>query len=252
MNRCFWLVVLGLLTMVPIGFCPPPPPPPVARLVVDFASAQGFFGVGEDRVSGFPKLMMTQGENGTVQIVLTRTSIIPNLNVTVRLWFYGRPPNFDLWQSTWSQENMSLPEGITGSVSPSGVELSTDTPTSANLTIVAGSNAKVGDFRLMVDAWISPTLYHVWNGTTFDILINPNGTLSRFQAFMLEVTASPDLNRDGTADILDITIVAEAFRSRPGDANWNPVADLNGDSVVNIIDLSLLARSYGKAISVLP
>lgn len=263
-NRCFWLAVVGLLVIAPIGFCLgyPPPPGPTAWLFVDFASAQGFLGAGISTVVYgslpllMPKLVMSQDEIGTVPIVLTRTALIPNVNVTVRLWFYGSPPNFDLWESTWSQENMSLPEGIAGSVSPSQVELTTDTPTSGNLTIVAGSNARVGYFSLMVDAWTSPTQHRVYNNTEEPlnpfIFIDPNGTDSDFRAFILEVTSNPDLNRDGIVDILDMTIVAKAFSSRHGDANWNPVADLNGDSAVNIVDVSLLARSYGKTTSVLP
>jgi parallel beta-helix repeat protein len=57
-----------------------------------------------------------------------------------------------------------------------------------------------------------------------------------------------DLNRDGIINIIDISIVANAFKSRPGSANWNAVADLNKDGIVNILDMSLVARDCGKAV----
>lgn len=54
-----------------------------------------------------------------------------------------------------------------------------------------------------------------------------------------------DLNKDGKVNILDITIVARAFGTEPGDPHWNPVADVNGDGIVNILDVALVAREFG-------
>jgi hypothetical protein len=55
-----------------------------------------------------------------------------------------------------------------------------------------------------------------------------------------------DINKDGTADLHDLEIIAEAYGSRPGDPNWNPNADLNKDGVVNLLDLIIVAEDYGK------
>jgi len=57
-----------------------------------------------------------------------------------------------------------------------------------------------------------------------------------------------DLNRDGIVNILDISIVAMAFGSTPGDTNWNVIADLNNDEIVNILDISTIAKDYGKTV----
>jgi hypothetical protein len=54
------------------------------------------------------------------------------------------------------------------------------------------------------------------------------------------------LNRDGKVDIRDITIVAIAYQSIPGDPYWNASADLDGNGIVNIIDLTRIAIDYGK------
>ena len=60
-----------------------------------------------------------------------------------------------------------------------------------------------------------------------------------------EVTVSPDVNGDGTVDIVDIILAGQSLGSYPGHSRWNPVADVNGDDVVDIYDLILIARNFG-------
>jgi len=55
-----------------------------------------------------------------------------------------------------------------------------------------------------------------------------------------------DINGDGTIDIVDLTIVALALWSQPGDSKWNPDADLNGDGVVDIVDLTYVGVHIGE------
>jgi parallel beta-helix repeat protein len=55
-----------------------------------------------------------------------------------------------------------------------------------------------------------------------------------------------DLNHDGIVNILDISIIAIAFGSTPGDPHWNETADLNNDQLINILDISMVAKDYGK------
>jgi len=59
---------------------------------------------------------------------------------------------------------------------------------------------------------------------------------------------STDLNQDGTVNILDIAIVAQAFGTKEGDTHYNVVADLDSNGEVNIIDLSTVAIDYGKTV----
>jgi hypothetical protein len=64
--------------------------------------------------------------------------------------------------------------------------------------------------------------------------------------FQVQTTLATDIDGNGKVNIVDIAIVAKAFRSKPGDSTWNPLADLNSDNEVNIIDVALVAKDYGK------
>jgi len=55
-----------------------------------------------------------------------------------------------------------------------------------------------------------------------------------------------DLNGDGVVNILDISIVAQAFGTKPGDLKWNTIADVDNNGVVNIIDIALVAKCFGR------
>ncbi len=57
-----------------------------------------------------------------------------------------------------------------------------------------------------------------------------------------------DVNNDGLVNMLDLSIVAAAFGSRPGDPKWNSAADLDNNGTVNIIDINIVAREYGKEV----
>jgi len=52
-----------------------------------------------------------------------------------------------------------------------------------------------------------------------------------------------DLNDDGKVDGRDISIVARALFSSPGNRRWNPAADVNGDEKVTLADLFLVIES---------
>jgi hypothetical protein len=55
-----------------------------------------------------------------------------------------------------------------------------------------------------------------------------------------------DVNADGTVDIYDAILLANAFSSTPVKPNWNTNADINGDNVVDIFDAILLASNFNK------
>ena len=54
-----------------------------------------------------------------------------------------------------------------------------------------------------------------------------------------------DVNGDGIFDVFDVVTLAKAFGSKPGDANWNYLADLNDDDIVDIYDAILVVQNFG-------
>jgi len=55
-----------------------------------------------------------------------------------------------------------------------------------------------------------------------------------------------DVNGDCVVDIFDLTAIALAFSSSPGDPNWNPDADLLEDGTIDIFDLVTVVLNYGR------
>jgi len=47
-------------------------------------------------------------------------------------------------------------------------------------------------------------------------------------------------------NIVDISIVAIAYGTRPGDSEWNPITDMDRNRWINIVDISMVAVNYFK------
>lgn len=65
---------------------------------------------------------------------------------------------------------------------------------------------------------------------------------------VVTVTYGTDINRDRAVNILDITIVAAAYNTRPSDEKWNALADLDKNEWINILDISAVAKDFGKTV----
>ena len=127
-------------------------PVPKYRVDLDLNSAEGFDEViSRAPPSGFPKLVIRQGGVGKVKITLKRLYTEETLWIALSL--YGIAPDFDKW-ILGLVENKALPEGITYSINPSLVKLSTDEVYSSTLTIAVGPDAQTGSFKLTVEAYL--------------------------------------------------------------------------------------------------
>ena len=106
-------------------------------------------------------------------------------------------------------------------------------PTTGSYQIETYSTG-TGSYSISVESIVSGEIVDTatWTGTaapgethTETIGLMENGGLTRGQRLQT------DLNGDGKVNIIDIYIVAKAFGSKPGDRNWNVVADLDKNGV---------------------
>jgi hypothetical protein len=56
-----------------------------------------------------------------------------------------------------------------------------------------------------------------------------------------------DVNNDGRVNVLDVSIVATAFGSKPLGTGWNSAADLDNNGIINIVDIAIVATECGNA-----
>lgn len=61
-----------------------------------------------------------------------------------------------------------------------------------------------------------------------------------------EVVLIADVNKDGTVDMADLSIIIEVFMGTPGSQNWNPAADINKDNSVDMSDISIAIDEFLK------
>ncbi len=62
------------------------------------------------------------------------------------------------------------------------------------------------------------------------------------------LSRDPDVNHDGTVNILDVSMLAYAYGSTVGSARYSQAVDLNADGIVNIIDAAIIAYYYGEPV----
>jgi PKD repeat protein len=58
------------------------------------------------------------------------------------------------------------------------------------------------------------------------------------------VTTPGDVDGDHLVDMLDISLIIDAFLSHAGDAHYKPEYDINGDGVVDMVDISLTIDNF--------
>ena len=60
------------------------------------------------------------------------------------------------------------------------------------------------------------------------------------------VTIPGDLNGDFKVTLTDLSILAQAYNTKLGDAKWNANADINGNGKVSLSDFSIMAKYYNQ------
>lgn len=113
-----------------------------------------------------------------------------------------------------------------------------------------GDNFTVSSTKALAminDAEVNGTGFVPGNGQLAAVICYPQET--EVQISIIEVppqTLVTDLNGDGNVNMVDVTMVATAFRSKPGSPKWSNIADMNQDRVLNILDITLVAKDFGR------
>jgi len=69
---------------------------------------------------------------------------------------------------------------------------------------------------------------------------------NKYTGGKIRIKLMGDVNGDCIVDLYDLTAVALAFSSSPGNPNWNPEADLREDGIIDIFDIVKLVVNYGR------
>ncbi len=101
-----------------------------------------------------------------------------------------------------------------------------------------------GGFR--VRSSVAPGTYDLaFKGATWLRKVLKNVTIAANGASGLSFSLlNGDCNGDNLINLADLNLIAAAWRSQPGSANWDPRADLNGDLRVNLTDRNIVAKNW--------
>jgi hypothetical protein len=164
----------------------------------------------------------------------------------------------DIAIETISLDKNVLVRGRSTAINVSIANLGTFTET-FNVTICANATS-ITVVPKTVYSFLDATLIYMWNTTDLaygNYIISayatqiPNEidtTNNNCTGGCVTVTIQGDINGDFKVSLADLSFLAQAYGSKPGDQRWNPNADIDNNGVVNIADLVYLAWGYGKKV----
>jgi hypothetical protein len=166
--------------------------------------------------------------------------ILPNLGVTAALLAktvvsqgYTASANVTVINNSTCAQTLNVAVfANTTSIKTQTVILESNISTTINLILNTSDLAK-GNYSITVSVDIVPDEMNIEDNL--------------FVAGWILVTSPGDIAPDyNIVDIFDITTVALAFNSIPGDLNWNQIADINSDGIVDIFDIVVVALHFGE------
>jgi len=166
--------------------------------------------------------------------------ILPNLGVTDALLAktvvsqgYTASANVTVINNSTCAQTLNVAVfANTTSIKTQTVILESNISTTINLILNTSDLAK-GNYSITVSVGIVPDEMNIED--------------NMFVAGWILVTSPGDIAPDyNIVDIFDITTVALAFNSEPGDSNWNTFADVNNDQLVDIFDIVVVALHFGE------
>jgi hypothetical protein len=96
-----------------------------------------------------------------------------------------------------------------------------------------------GNITTVTDAIITHT-YSAKGGYIVTSTVIDSIGLKDESSMVVRTAGRENTNGDGKVDMLDISLVIDAFMTYPGDSRWNPRCDVNLDGVVDMLDVSMV------------
>lgn len=90
------------------------------------------------------------------------------------------------------------------------------------------------DYNYTIRAEVLPLTYEL------------NKSDNSFTNGKISVKLMGDINGDGVVELLDFSLMTDAYGSYPGHIRWNPDCDLNQDGIVELTDFLVLSNNYGR------
>lgn len=122
----------------------------------------------------------------------------------------------------------------------------------ANATSIASENFTLPSGRYTTVSFTWNTGGVPYGNYTIDIsayawpVPGESNTTINISGGWVVVTIPGDINGDFKVSLQDLASLANAYGSRPGDANWNPNADIDWNNYAGLSDLAILANHYGQ------
>jgi hypothetical protein len=185
-----------------------------------------------------------------------------NTNATDTLVFYVNVSSHDVAVIDVAPSKTVIGQNLTAQVSVTVANQGSYTET-FNVTAYANTTATATK-EVTLSSGNFATLVFTWNTTGFakgnytvsavaDTVSGETNTANNNRTDgIVTVAIVGDLNTDGKVDMKDISLVARAFGTKPGDARWNPNADVTGptagvpDGKIDMRDISAVAKNFGK------
>jgi len=155
-------------------------------------------------------------------------------------------------QTTSFSKTMSF-DGVTVTVSGTITIDTTAKTLSATVTITAVNSTTGGvilskTITINLSSSMSGSLNFVLDVPSVPFMLAASCTITTSSTASCLVTRTPDLNHNGTVDIVDVSMIAVGFDATIGSSRYNPSADLNGDGKVDIIDVATAAADFGASV----
>jgi uncharacterized protein (DUF362 family) len=164
---------------------------------------------------------------------------LPILNIIDAIWINANPP-VTSWEGPATPYNAATRVNVLmASTDPVALDWWAARHVLIKTASLIGYTVPAG-WEYAFHRWLNLTKNEILVGS-YDVTSDEN----RMNVYVRQVQHFADLNGDGVINIADMSIVATAFRSSRGDANWNDEADLDQNGVINIVDIAMVAKEFG-------